>query len=534
MIRHGVHDWKAAARAALRDGLCVAVFGAFALTCAPRALATIRYEVSLGRPDQHLFHVQMYISRVKRGETIAMPAWNALYQIRDFAYHVRDVEISAAGGGEASPHFGLAQELDKQDWSLSGGPQGPETAALDEIVKYSVLWNDPGPFSTQLDEHHAFINLAEVLMYVPDRRGESAEVDFVDVPSGWRVIAELPRGTAPDSFIAAAGYDALVDAPVEAGNFDEFDFDNAGAHFRVAVEARDWDRQVLSEALRRITSYEVKLMRGAPFSEYTFIFHIGPYADVGGGGMEHMNSTAIAASSTSSAAAIAAHEFFHAWNVKRIRPQALQPVDYSKEQYTRALWFAEGVTNTYASFTLERTGLWTRNQFYSDLASQIADLESRPARKWQSAEESSLDAWFEKYDGYNRPSRSISYYDKGQILGVMLDLAIRDATDDRKSLDDVMRRMNEEYAERGRYYDDRNGVLRVVNEVVGKDFSGFFRHYVSGTDEIPYDKFLSIAGLQLTMDVTQPSDPTATIEEIPHPSARQLRIREGMLRGTTE
>jgi predicted metalloprotease with PDZ domain len=533
MIGRSLHDWRVVARAAVRDGLCFAAFGAFLLACAPRSLATIRYEVSLGHPERHLFHVQMEISRVKRGETIAMPAWNALYQIRDFAYHVRDVEISAATGGDASPHFALAQELDKQDWSLSCGTQGATGAAPDEIVKYSVSWNEPGPFSTQLDDHHAFINLAEILMYVPDRRGESTEVDFVDVPSGWRVIAELPHGAAPDSF-TAAGYDALVDAPVEAGNFDEFDFDNAGAHFRVAVDARDWDRGVLNEALHRITSYEVNLMRGAPFSEYTFIFHIAPYADVGGGGMEHMNSTAIAASSTSSAAAIAAHEFFHAWNVKRIRPQTLEPVDYSKEQYTRALWFAEGVTNTYASFTLERTGLWTRQQFYSDLASQIADLESRSARKWQSAEESSLDAWFEKYDGYNRPSRSISYYDKGQILGVMLDLAIRDATDDHKSLDDVMRRMNEEYARRGRYYDDSNGVLRAVNEVTGKDFSGFFRRYVSGTDEIPYNKFLSIAGLQLTLNATQPSDPTAAIEEIPHPSARQLRIRDGMLRGTTE
>ncbi len=507
-----------------------------ALGLAPSAFATIRYQVSLSQPDLHLFHVRMEIPSVTPGGTVAMPAWNALYQIRDFAYRVRDVEVEQVSSGQAAmDHFAIARKLDKQDWSLAVPSKGADSAVSDpeEIVTYSVAWNDPGPFSSQLDEHHAFVNLAEILMYLPTRRAENTEVEFDDVPPGWRVIAELPSGPAPNSFTASS-YDALVDAPVEAGNFDEFEFDNDGAHFRVVVDARDWKKGLLREALRRITSYELHLMGGPPFSEYTFIFHIGSYSDVGGGGMEHMNSTAIAATSTGSAAAIAAHEFFHVWNVKRIRPQSLQPVDYSKEQYTRALWFAEGVTNTYAAYTLERTKLWSKKQFYADLASQIAGLQSRPARKWQSAEESSLDAWFEKYDGYNLPSRSISYYDKGQIIGVMLDLAIRDATDNRKSLDDVMRRMNDEYAKRGRYYDGSEGIRRVVEEVSGKSFADFFRRYVSGTDEIPYDRFLSIAGLNLKLISAKDGGATAEISEISHPTDRQRRIREGLLRGITE
>ena len=135
---------------------------------------------------------------------------------------------------------------------------------------------------------------------------------------------------------------------------------------------------------------------------------------------------------------IAAHEFFHAWNVKRIRPQSLEPVDYTKEQYSRALWFAEGVTSTYGSFALERSGIWTKDKWYTDLAQQVCELQSRPARKWQSVEESSLDTWFDKYDAYNLADRSISYYNKGQLIGDMLDLAIREATDNHKSLDDVL------------------------------------------------------------------------------------------------
>jgi len=501
------------------------------------AFATIRYQVSLSQPDRHLFHVRIEIPDVAPGATIAMPAWNALYQIGDFAYRVRDVEVARVPPGQSSTeHFEIARALDAQDWSLripsAAGDAAAETDP-EEVVSYSVSWDDPGPFTSQLNDHHAFINLAEILMYLPDRRAEKTEVVFTDVPSGWKIIAELPHGPDADSFTASS-YDALVDAPVEAGHFNEFEFDNDGAHFRVVVDAQDWDKAFLSDALHRITGYEMGLMGGPPFSEYTFIFHIGAYSDVGGGGMEHMNSTAIADNSTSSVVAIAAHEFFHVWNVKRIRPQSLQPVDYSKEQYTRALWFAEGVTNTYCSYTLERTHLWTKKQFYGDLASQIAELQSRPARKWQSAEESSLDAWFEKYDDYNLPDRSISYYNKGQILGVMLDLAIRDATNDRKSLDDVMRRMNDEYAKRGLYYNGSDGIRRAVEEVSGQSFADFFRRYVSGTDEIPYNRFLSVAGLRIQLSPAPDGTMNAAISEISNPSERQLTIREGLLRGVTQ
>src|SRR3984885_11791040 len=182
--------------------------------------------------------------------------------------------------------------------------------------------------------------------------------------------------------------------------------------------------------------------------------------------------------------AIAAHEFFHAGNVKRIRPQTLDPVDFTKEQYTRALWFAEGVTSTYAAYTLERSDLWPKEKFYADLAAQISELDSRPARLWQSVEESSLDAWLEKYDDYRRADRSISYYNKGEIDGMLLDLAIRDTTDNHKSLDDVMRTMNEQFAKQDRFYDDSASVRAVSEQIAGGKFDDFFARYVSGTDEI--------------------------------------------------
>jgi predicted metalloprotease with PDZ domain len=524
-----------------RRALAFAFAGICGLLIGARpAAATIQYQVSLSDPARHLFGVTMTVPVEGRELTVAMPAWNALYRIEDFAYRVRQVTALCLSV-DAVP--ATVRKLDKQTWRISLESRCQPGDHNQFEIQYETEWDEPGPFESQLNEHHAFMNLAQILMYVPDRRAEDVSVAFENLPRGWHTAAELPS-TAADTYTAAS-YDKLVDAPVEAGKFDSFDFDDDGAHFRVIVDSDgEWNRRTLEDGLRRITDYELHLMGGPPFDpprrEYTFIFHVGPGDDSEGGGMEHANSTAIAMGSVDAAIPIAAHEFFHAWNVKRIRPQSLEPVDYAKEQYTRALWFAEGVTSTYASYTLVRCGLWTADQFYADLASQIGDLQSRPARRWQSAGESSLDAWFEKYDGYNDPDRSISYYNKGQILGVMLDLAIRDATNNHKSLDDVFRRMNVEYAQQGKFYDDSDGIRVAAEEVAGKSFEDFFRRYVSGTDEIPYDEFLGIAGLKLNAPGGR-QDAFGTrlgtlygIIEIDHATDRQRRILDGILHGTTD
>lgn len=483
---------------------CVLI--AIALLAACPARATIRYRVSLAHKEEHLFQVEMEIPQSTGPTVVAMPAWNALYQVRDFAYRIRGLKAAGmSDSSEIGQSLGVSA-VDKQTWQVSAPQSDAEPgASKKDLVRYSIEWDDPGPFNSQLNAHHAFINLAEILMYIPDRRHEEIEVVFDNLPPNWKLAADLPAGSDANSFTAES-YDALVDSPVEAGKFEGFAFDNEGAHFRVVVDGTEWNKGRLEDFIRRITTYELRLMGGPPFKEYTFFFHFGQYADVGGGGMEHSNSTAISATSVESAAPVVAHEFFHAWNVKRIRPQSLEPVDYSKEQYTRALWFAEGVTSTYGAFALERANLWTKSQFYEDLATQISDLESRPAHKWQSVEESSLDAWLEKYDSYNSPDRSISYYNKGQLDGVLLDLAIRDATDNRKSLDDVLRAMNAEYAKAGKFYDDSLGIRSVVEEVAGRSFENFFRRFVAGADEIPYDDFLAVAGWELKVEKTTTAD----------------------------
>ena len=469
-------------RNARRIGWAFLGLASIALGAAP-SFATLHYSVSLAQPEKHFFHVQMEIPSVRDGTTVRMAAWNALYQIRDFSHHVSDVRASDSGG-KALP----IQKLDKQTWRVEGRGS--------VFLNYDAYWDEPGPFSSQLNSEHAFLNLAMVLFYIEERRGEDVTLDVRDGSPGWRVATAL-RSVAGSSRFVAGNYDALVDAPIEAGRFEDFVLPGIEPRIRVVVHGDNWNRSQMADALKKICAYEIALMEGAPFGEYTFFYHIGSAAAGSGGGMEHADSTAIAIPSGDAVAGVSAHEFFHAWNVKRIRPQSLEPVDYSREQWTRALWFAEGVTNTYGSYTLVRSGLWSKEQFYADLSEQITELELRPANRWKSTEEASLDTWLDKYPLYNQPEISISYYVKGQVLGVLLDILIRDATENRASLDDVMRALNVEFAQKGLLYRDSEDVRAVIERIAGRSFEEFFRRYVAAADELPYREILSRAGLEL-------------------------------------
>jgi predicted metalloprotease with PDZ domain len=295
----------------------------------------------------------------------------------------------------------------------------------------------------------------------------------------------------------AQSFDALADSPVEASHFEEFALPGLSPGIRVVIHGDDYKRHEVETALRKICAYEINLMEGSPFPDYTFIFHIGKAANGSGGGMEHANSTAINAPNGASLPNVSAHEFFHLWNVKRIRPASLEPIDRTREMYTRSLWFAEGVTNTFSSFALVRTGIWSKQEFLQDLSQQISELESRPAEQWQSAEQSSLDAWLEKYALYNQPQRSVSYYTTGQVLGFLLDIVLRDRTDNQRSLDDLLRAMNTDFAREGKFYRDSLDVRLESEKLAGGSLADFFDSYISGANPLPYQKLLARAGLEL-------------------------------------
>src|ERR1700733_946753 len=231
------------------------------------AAATIGYHISLKNPEQHLFHVSVEIPAqpADREIIIALPAWNALYQVRDFSYRVRDVR--ARNSSDTAAASLPVRMLDKQTWKISlagidgsaGNGANADAHSRAATLDYSIEWDDPGPFNSQLNAHHAFVNFAEVLMYLPDRRGEATVVELDDIPAGWRGAAQLAAPPDGHAF-QAQSYDKLVDAPAEIGNFEEFGFDQNGAHFRVVVDGKDYRRDRLENYLKHITEYETKLM----------------------------------------------------------------------------------------------------------------------------------------------------------------------------------------------------------------------------------------------------------------------------------
>ena len=479
----------------LSIAMCLGTSGALCQT------NPVRYTISLANPGTHLVHVQILLPPGPSERKLQLPVWNALYQIRDFSQYVNSVHGKDLASGKPL----AIRALDKSSWEVNGD------GGISE-VDYDVYCDQPGPYNAQLNEHHAFFNLAEVLMYAMENRGSRVSLIFQDLPAGWKIATSL--GNA-EGIYSADNYDRLVDSPIEIGKFEESDFEQGGARYRVIVDAdgADYDMQKLLPVVRRIVAAETDWMQDRPFSEYVFIYHFPK--EPGGGGMEHAYSTAIdvnaqvLAENPGAFADVTAHEFFHLWNVKRIRPQSLEPVDYTKENYSNALWFSEGVTDTVEDYILLRAGLLTEPEYLVRLGSHIDAFERRPAHLTQSAEESSLNAWLEKYSYYRQPQRSVSYYDKGGLLGVVLDLALREASHDTTSLRDLFLAMNQD-AKQGHFFADSEGVRQAAARVSHADLELFFEKYVAGTEEIPWDDYFKTVGLHLASFKTTVAGPGFT------------------------
>jgi predicted metalloprotease with PDZ domain len=475
------------------------VWAATPVSCASPASAQpepTEYFVSLADHAEHLAHVSIRLPQGEGTRTLAMPVWNALYQVRNFAANVEDVRAQDASGGAAQ-----VRNTTTSEWTIMAPPGCV-------VVSYDIHLDVPGPFGSSLSADRGFFNWAMVLMYAPSLRSKPVSLRLLDVPAAWglrdvHVLGGADPGKVEQLVGVAHNYDELADSPAEIGRFGQSEFQQDGATYHVVVDGdpADYDMAKLDALLGRITHAAVDWMQDRPYDEYTFLLHLphGP----GGGGMEHAYGTALELNadrmhaSLLPLASLSAHEFFHLWNVKRIRPQSLEPIDYQHENDTRALWFSEGVTSTVGNILLARAGLIDERVYLQHVAEEIAELQRRPAHRWQSAEGSSLDAWFEGYAYYRSPERSVSYYNKGEILGVLLDLRIRQMTQGEKSLRDLLQWMNEHYAKQHLFFPDSQGVEQAAEAITGKSFAEFFRDYVSGVKEIPYDEFFQFAGLHL-------------------------------------
>jgi predicted metalloprotease with PDZ domain len=365
-----------------------------------------------------------------------------------------------------------------------------------------------GVRSNWVEDAFAMVNGAPTFMTLSDTTPRAHEVT-IELPASWkRVMTGLPEGKAPNQYIAR-DFDTLVDSPIIVGNPDVHEFTVAGKkHFLVNTPASPtFDGARAAKDLQRIVELDLKMWGSLPYDKYLFLNMITE----AGGGLEHKNSTLLMtnrwATRTRKAYVswleLCSHEYFHAWNVKRLRPVELGPFDYQREVYTKSLWISEGFTDYYGELNVRRAGLSTRDEYLEALSNQIEALQTTPGRLVQSAEDASFDAWIKQYrPDENSPNVSISYYTKGAVIAFLLDAKIRSATDGAKSLDDVMRAAYERYSGAAGFTPDE--FRQVAEQVSGVDLKGFWRDAIEGTGELDYDEALAAFGLDFAGEPAKP------------------------------
>ncbi|HUQ30601.1 MAG TPA: hypothetical protein VM095_00705, partial [Pyrinomonadaceae bacterium] len=495
------------------------LFAAAAVQAAQSTLARINYRLAMSRPVSHLFEVSIEAELAENDGSeyldFQMPRWSpGRYAIFDFAKNVQ--EVQAAAGicpPDAKCKMAVAPitRLDNQTWRVA--LRGSRAVTL----KYKVFGDDLSGTFSQLDGRHANFNGASVFMYVAGHKQDPVRL-FISPPNNWRIVNGRMESANQREW-AFPNYDILIDTPTEiAPNWTVDEFKVDGKTYRAVVHSlgdEGGKRPALVRDLEKIVRAETRLWGPPEFDTYTFLIHFAA-DDHSGDGMEHLTSTQIitpgALSEEDAYADVlgtASHEFFHVWNVKRLRPVELGPWDFTRPLNTRAMWIAEGLTTYYGNLMKRRAGLWTNEQLLDYLGGTIGGIENAPGSRLMSAEDASLSAAF--LDGEvheqrtNLGNTAVSYYPKGATLGLVLDLMIRRMTGGRASLDEVLRRMYDEfyvkspkatYYLRGRGYTSED-FERVASEVAGTDLSDFFRRYVRGVEVPPYEEALAGVGLRL-------------------------------------
>ncbi|MFN0138858.1 MAG: M61 family metallopeptidase [Pyrinomonadaceae bacterium] len=452
----------------------------------------IAYTVSMTKPSTHLLEVEMRIkwTQMPAQLELKLPVWTpGSYLIREYARHVQDFAVTDATGAALG-----WTKTNKNTWAVDC------KGAKDIVATYRVYANELTVRTNELNDEHAFWNNSALLMFVKGQLKVATTVK-VNPAKNWRVATGLPALEGAVNTFRAADYDVLYDSPFEVSDFKEIRFDVQGKMHRYVITGEgNYDLNKLAADTAKIVEETYKIFGELPYNDYTFIVNTR-----GGGGLEHMNSTALQVnrfgfkpdSRYKNFLYLVAHEFFHAYNVKRIKPDVLGPFDYENENYTRLLWVAEGTTSYYESLLLRRAGLITDKEYLSVKAGGIQSLQTRPGRFETSLEEASLDAWIKYYrQDENSINNQISYYDKGEIVSMMLDLAIRTATDGTKSLDDVMRYLYVESYKKNKNFTPAD-FQKACELVAGKSLDEFFSSYVRGRKEIDYNSLIAPFGLEL-------------------------------------
>lgn len=472
----------------------------------------ITYTVSFPEAQAHYADVEMKVTGLKQNTLeLKMPVWTpGSYLVREFAKNIETLSATANGKPLTTT------KTRKNIWQLN--TDGISTV----VVKYRVYAFEISVRTSFIDASHAFLSSPDIFLYPGNMLHAPATIHIIPY-KGWTTVSTSLEKVNGDAFTRySPDFDILFDSPIEVGTQDVFGFDVDGVKYEIAmVGGGKYDKERLKKDLAKIVAEEVAIFGENPNKHYTFIVH---NALKGGGGLEHLSSTTLGGSRDAYATevgyqnflSLGAHEHFHLWNVKRLRPIVLGPFDYDNENYTTNLWIAEGFTAYYQDIVVRRTQLYTPENYLNVLVDDINQLENIPGAKVQTLSQSSYDAWIKAYrPNENSVNTGISYYTKGTVIALMLDLEIINDSKGKSSLDDVMKYMyNEYYKTKKRGYTDAE-FKQGLEKFAGKNLDDFYAKYINGLTQIPYDKYLAYAGYKTTNTLAGNNEAALGITQIP-------------------
>lgn len=469
-----------------------------AVSMTAKSQVKIGFEVSFKEPQAHYAEIEMNISGLSKDYIdVKMPVWTpGSYLVREFSKSVEG--FGASADGKALKY----EKVRKNTWRIYSAK------AANVKVNYRIYGFEISVRTPFIDDSHAFLSTSAVFMYPDGQLKTPSTVKVIPFQTWTKVSTGLEPVAGQQFTYAAPDFDILFDSPIEVGNQDIFDFMAAGVKHEVAMYGGGaYNAERLKVDMKKIIEQETAIYGENPNQHYTFIVH--NYAS-GGGGLEHLNSTVLGAARDQYSTEegyigflqLVAHEYHHLWNVKRLRPVALGPFDYDNENYTSNLWIAEGFTAYYENKIMLRAGFNQPEGFVSEVATALANVENTTGSRIQSVAEASFDAWIKYYrPNENSSNTTVSYYNKGEVVGLIMDLEIANATKGAKSLDDVMKAMYLQCKTLKRGYTDAE-FKAMVEKISGINFDDFYAKYVNGTAPVDYVKYFGYAGINVSNDNT--------------------------------
>lgn len=483
------------------------------------ATATINYQVAMPNPQNHLFELTLHLKDYSLSSLdLKMPVWTpGSYLVREYAKQLQD--FSATSHDKALNW----RKIGKNHWQV-------DTDGISEVtVKYRIFANELTVRTNHLDASHGYFNGAAIFFRIPEFDKQPIRVT-IQTPPQWQVTTTLPVVEKQKNTFVAADFDTLIDSPFEIGTHQLHDFEVRGKPHQLAIYGKGNVKvEPLIEDIKKIIEVEADMFGGLPYEKYLFLLHLSAQAF---GGLEHKDSCSLIyrrfgfsdRDKYERFLQLVAHEFFHLWNVKRIRPKELEVFDYDRENYTPSLWFCEGTTSYYDLLIPLRAGIYDTNSYLINLSKEITRYQTTPGRKIQPVSESSFDAWIKLYrQDANSPNSQISYYLKGEMITLLLDLMIRSRHQNQRSLDDVMLKLWHKFGKDEIGY-TADELKQILESVAGTDLTEFYQRYIHGREELPFNEYLEPFGLELVEDIA--SEPFLGIKVVSKNGKESIKFVE--------